>query len=78
MEFIEKPRVCQAGSCFPSMRDASDIDRFTIVCYSLSALSYLTWVERFKVHSSQLECPNWSLTIELRVYRVDFHVQPNG
>jgi len=57
------------------MRVASDIDRFTVVCYSLSALLYLTWVERFKVHSSQLECPNWSLTIELRVYRVEFHWQ---
>ena len=29
-----------------------------------------TWVKRFKVHGSQLKCPNWSLKIALRVNRV--------
>jgi hypothetical protein len=38
----------------------------------------ITCVERFNVHGSELKCLKWSLTIVLRVNRVEFHVSPNG
>jgi hypothetical protein len=37
------------------------------------AIMHYTQVDRFIVHGSQLKCPNGSLTIVLRVNRVEFH-----